>query len=80
LFAKKDLIRKHVRQRFNVTLKDGGEFAGVLMDVSSASFEFFDVVFNGFAAASPLYVDRENVSYIQAVPPPRSEAVIRAIS
>ena len=81
MFCGKDLIRHHLRQRFHVTLKDGSQpFEGVLTGVSKTSFEFSDVSFNDMAAASPLFIDRDNISFIQAVVPSQPSAVIRASS
>ena len=77
MFCKNDLVRHHLRERFHVTLSDGSQpFEGVLVGVSKASFEFCDVTFEGHAAASPLFVDRRNVSYFQAVAPSRPGVVI----
>lgn len=77
MFRRKDLIKRHLRQRFHVTLKDSAEaFEGVLTGSSDFSFEFSDVTFEGMAAASPLYIDRNNISYIQAALPQQVAAVI----
>jgi hypothetical protein len=57
-----------LRQRFHVTPKDGSpNFDGVLVEYSPINYKFADVRVNGHQAASPLLIDRDNVSYIQAV-------------
>ena len=77
LFCGRDLIRHHLRQRFHVTLRDGSQpFEGVLTGVSKTSLEFSAVTFDGHAAASPLFIDRVNVAYFQAVVPSLPAAVI----
>ena len=77
MFRKNDLIKDHLRERFHVTPKDGSQpFEGVLVGSSKTSFAFADVHFGGFPAASPLFIDRDNISYIQAALPPQSSVVV----
>lgn len=65
---RKDLLKAHLRERFHVTPKDGSTpFDGVLTGCTRHNYEFSDVHQNGQQAASPLFIDRENVSYLQAV-------------
>jgi len=68
LFRKADLLKDHLRERFHVTPKDGSSpFSGVLISVAKSNFQFVDVTVNGHGAESPLFIDRDNVSYIQRV-------------
>lgn len=68
MFRKTDLLKAHLRQRFHVTSKDGqAPFDGVLVEYDAERYKFDDVRVNGHQAASPLVIDRSNVSYIQAV-------------
>lgn len=67
MFRKTDLLKAHLRDRFHVTPKDGSPpFDGVLTEYSPINYKFEDVRVNGHNAASPLVIDRANVSYIQA--------------
>lgn len=69
----KSLLDDHIKQRFHVTPADGqSPFDGVLVDYSDTEYKFDSVRVNGHDAASPLIIDRVNVSYLQAfaVAPP----------
>lgn len=51
-----------------MTPKDGSQpFDGVLVGCTGKCYEFADVRLNGQPAASPLFIDRDNVSYLQSV-------------
>jgi len=66
LFRKEDLLKDHLRERFYVTPKDGSQpFSGVLVHVAKRNYEFADIKANNQAADGPLFIDRNNVSYIQ---------------
>ena len=68
LFRKNDLLKQHRRERFHVTPKDGSSpFSGILVGVAVSNYQFVDVTVGGHVAESPLFIDRANVSYIQAV-------------
>lgn len=68
MFRKKSLLKAHVRQRFHVTPKDGQPpFDGVLVEYTPNEYKFDDVRVNGHQAASPLIIDRNNVSYLQTM-------------
>lgn len=65
---RKDLLKAHLRERFHVTPKDGSQpFDGVLASCTKQNYQFVDVRVNGQPAASPLFIDRSNVSYMQSV-------------
>lgn len=74
---RKDLLKAHLRERFHVTPKDGSTpFDGVLIGCTKHNYEFGDVHQNGQLAASPLFIDRSNVSYLQAVVVTASPAMV----
>lgn len=65
---RKDLLKAHLKERFHVTPKDGSPpFDGVMVGCTARCYEFVDVRVNGQQASSPLFIDRNNVSYVQAV-------------
>jgi len=65
---RKDLLKAHLKERFHVTPKDGSQpFDGVMVGCTKKCYEFVDVRVNGQKASSPLFIDRNNVSYVQAV-------------
>jgi hypothetical protein len=62
------LIKGHLRQRFHATPKDGSPpFDGVLVECDAEFYKFDAVRVNGHQAASPLLIERRNVSYLQAM-------------
>lgn len=66
---RKSLLKDHLRQRFHATPKDGSPpFDGVLVDADAEFYRFDAVRVNGHQAASPLLIERRNVSYLQAMP------------
>lgn len=68
MFSKRSLLEAHIKQRFHVTPADGqSPFDGVLVAFTDTEYKFDDVRVNGHQAASPLIIDRVNVSYLQAV-------------
>lgn len=74
---RKDLLKAHLRERFHVTPKDGSTpFDGILVGCTKTNYEFSDVHQEGLTAASPLFIDRDNVSYLQAVTVTTSPAVV----
>ena len=76
---RKDLLRAHLKERFHVTPKDGSQaFDGILVACTRRNYEFVDVRVEGQSAASPLFIDRENVSYMQSVLVTSSPAVVVA--
>ena len=65
---RKDLLKAHLRERFHVTPKDGSQsFDGILASCTKQNYQFVDVRVNGQSAASPLFIDRDNVLFLQSV-------------
>jgi len=74
---RKDLLKAHLKERFHVTPKDGSPpFDGVMVGCTKWCYEFVDVRVNGQRASSPLFIDRDNVSYVQAVVVTTDPAVV----
>lgn len=79
LFGPKDLLSAHLKQRFHVTPKDGQPpFDGVLVEHDAERYKFDAVRVNGHEAASPLIIDRSNVSYLQAMAVPHPAVITGA--
>lgn len=67
MFRKTDLLKDHSRDRFHVTLKDGTSFSGILLQAAKTNLEFADVRVSDNKAEGWLFVDRDNIEYMQLV-------------
>lgn len=64
---RKDLLKRHLRERYHVTLTDGTSFSGVLVNTGDLNFEFAEVRAGEHKAEGRLFIDRLNVEYLQSV-------------
>lgn len=71
MFGRDRLIQKSVRDRFVVTLADGGSFSGLLLDADPTTAVFADVRLITEQGEQPaqgqVYIERLNIAYMQRI-------------
>lgn len=69
---RRNIIRRHIRNRFAVETIHGGSFTGVLIDADKDTYQFSAVkvrTADAYAdAAGNVFIARDHVQYIQHLP------------